>query len=289
MKGLLVVNSFIKLNKFLDIYDMLKNSAKELDICLQIKTSAELTLEMENGEFFSKEKPDFILFWDKDIYLAKRLENYGVRLFNNANAVEVCDNKNLTFLALENKVKMPKTILSPKTFEGVNYNNLEFVKKAVEKLGLPLIIKETFGSFGKQVYLANTLSEAEEIVKSLGYKDFLMQQFVSSSVGKDVRVNVVGNKVVSAIYRENKNDFRSNITNGGTGENYTPTKEQIDLALKACKIIGLDFAGVDILFGENKEPVLCEINSNPHFKSTLEITNKDMSKEIMLYIKEQIK
>ena len=289
MKGLLVVNSFIKLNKFLDIYDMLKKSAEEVDICLQIKTSAELTLEMENGQFFSKEKPNFVLFWDKDIYLAKRLENYGVRLFNNANAVEVCDNKNLTFLALENKVKMPKTILSPKTFEGVNYNNLEFVKKAVEKLGLPLIIKETFGSFGKQVYLANTLSEAEEIVKSLGYKDFLMQQFVSSSVGKDVRVNVVGNKVVSAIYRENKNDFRSNITNGGTGENYTPTKEQIDLALKACKIIGLDFAGVDILFGENKEPVLCEINSNPHFKSTLEITNKDMSKEIMLYIKEQIK
>ncbi len=289
MKGLLVVNSFIKLNKFLDIYDLLKNSAREVGISLEIKTSAELSLEIENGQFFPKEKPNFVLFWDKDIYLARRLEKYGVRLFNNANAVEVCDNKNLTFLALEDKIKMPKTILAPKTFEGVNYNNLDFVKSATKKLGLPLIIKETFGSFGKQVYLASTLLEAEEIVKSLGYKDFLMQQFISTSFGKDVRINVVGNKVVSAIYRENRNDFRSNITNGGTGENYTPTKEQIDLALHACKIIGLDFAGVDILFGENEEPVLCEINSNPHFKSTLEITKKDMSKEIMLYIKEQIK
>ncbi len=287
MRGILIVNSFIQLNKFLDIYQMLKNSAKELNIDLQIKTSMELSDATVGTELLS-DKPDFVLFWDKDIYLAKRLEKMGVRLFNCATAVEICDNKILTVLALENKIDMPKTVIAPKTFENVNYSDLKFVEEAVNKLGLPMIIKEAYGSFGQQVYLANTLMEAQEIVKNLNHKDFLMQECVTSSVGRDVRINVVGGKVVSAIYRENKNDFRSNITNGGSGTNYIPTKKQIDLAVKACEILNIDFAGVDVLFGENDSPILCEINSNPHFKSTLEVTKKDMSKDIMQYIKEQL-
>ena len=54
-------------------------------------------------------------------------------------------------------------------------------------------------------------------------------------------------------------------------------------AIKAAEAIGLDFAGVDILFG-NDGPIVCEVNSNPHFKSSLECTGIDMSEEIMDYI-----
>ncbi len=288
MYGILVVNGFIKLNKFFDVYDMLKKSAKELEIDLEIKTSKELSSHIVGEKFFLS-KPDFVLFWDKDVYLARRLENEGVRLFNSAKVVEICDNKILTALALQDKVKTPKTIIAPKTFENINYNDVAFVEEAVKKLGLPVIIKEAYGSFGQQVYLASTTEQAIEIVKSLGCKEFLMQEFVKSSFGKDVRINVVGNKVVSAIFRQNENDFRSNITNGGSGENYLPTKEQEELAVSLSKILGADFLGVDVLIGENGEAILCEVNSNPNFKSTLEVTGKDMSKDIMRYIKEQIK
>ena len=64
------------------------------------------------------------------------------------------------------------------------------------------------------------------------------------------------------------------------------SKEMEEAAIRACDAIGLDFAGVDILFGKNG-PIVCEVNSNPHFKSSLECTGVDMSEEIMSYVTEQ--
>ena len=283
MLGWLIVNGFLGSNKFNELYNYLQNSANEYGILLQIKSNDELVGELSSG--FEK-LPDFAIFWDKDVYLAKRLEKSGVRLFNSATAVEICDNKILTALTLNNKVKTPKTIIAPKTFEGVNYSDKTFLKNATKELGFPLIIKEAYGSFGHQVYLANNLEQAENIIDGLGYKEFLMQEFISSSYGKDVRVNVVGGKVVCAMLRYNENDFRSNISSGGKMKKITLNAKQEELAVKVCKIIGLDFAGVDILFGENDQPILCEVNSNPHFKSSLECTGVDMSKEIIKYIKD---
>jgi ribosomal protein S6--L-glutamate ligase/gamma-F420-2:alpha-L-glutamate ligase len=61
------------------------------------------------------------------------------------------------------------------------------------------------------------------------------------------------------------------------------TEEMKNAALTACEAIGLDFAGVDVLYGKYG-PIVCEVNSNPHFKSSLECTGVDMSEEIMDYI-----
>ncbi len=287
MLGWLIVNSFVETAKFHELYDFLCKAASEQGITLEIKASADLLCDTESN-FEGFLLPDFVLFWDKDIYLAKRLEKAGVRLFNTAEAVEICDNKILTGLALIGKVKMPKTIIAPKTFEGVGYCNKSFLKDAVSQLGLPVIIKEAYGSFGQQVYLAKTCEEAETIIDSLGHKDFLIQEFIQTSEGRDVRVNVVGGKAVCAMMRYNDSDFRSNITNGGKMKPYSLTKEQERVAVNACRAIGLDFAGVDLLFGQNDEPIVCEVNSNPHFKTSYECTGVDMSREIIKYIRESL-
>ena len=57
------------------------------------------------------------------------------------------------------------------------------------------------------------------------------------------------------------------------------------MALLACEALGLDFAGVDVLFGEDGKPLVCEVNSNPHFKSTLDYTGVDVALEIVRCIK----
>lgn len=287
MRAWLVVNGFIGSKKFCELYAFLSNAAKKRSITLEIKTSDSLTLPLDEKICSLYERPDFVLFWDKDISLAKRLEKEGLRLFNSAKAIEICDSKALSAEALLGKVRTPKTVLSPKTFEGVGYNNTKFLENAARVLGLPMIIKESYGSFGQQVYLANTLNEAENIVSGLGHKDFVMQQFISESSGRDVRVNVVGGRVVSAMERYNENDFRSNITNGGKMKKIVPTPDMESAAIAAAEAIGLDFAGVDVLFGKDG-PIICEVNSNPHFKSSLECTGIDMSEEIMGYIVEKL-
>ena len=88
--------------------------------------------------------------------------------------------------------------------------------------------------------------------------------------------------------RTNENDFRANITNGGSMQPYTPTKEQADMAIQVCDALKLDFAGVDILFGEKDEPILCEVNSNAHFKNLYDCTGVNTAEEILKYIKEKM-
>ena len=83
--------------------------------------------------------------------------------------------------------------------------------------------------------------------------------------------------------RENDNDFRSNISNGGRGSLYQPSKEFVNLAIKATKALGLDFAGVDVMFGTDG-PILCEVNSNPQFASTLAATGVNLADYIADYI-----
>ena len=281
MRGWLVVNSFMNTNKFLSLYEMLSLAFKKHNVELEIKKASDISLEV--GEIIAN-KPDFAIFWDKDIYLAERLEKSGVRLFNNKRAIMLCDNKILMYQALsENNIRIPKTYVAPKTFEGFNYNNRDFLDKVMKEINFPVVVKEAFGSFGEQVYLANDKDSLNKIVDAIGYKDFLIQEYIASSQGKDVRINVVGDQAVVSMLRENDNDFRSNISNGGHGSLYQPSKDFIDLALRATKALGLDFAGVDVMFGEDG-PILCEVNSNPQFASTLQATGVNLADYIANYI-----
>lgn len=291
MKGWLVVNSFYKSEKLNTMYSFLTDSCQKRNVDLEIRTGASLLCPVGQSITNKYGKPDFVLFWDKDILLARRLEQEGLPVFNGARGIELADNKALTALALVGKVPTPTTIIAPKTFEAFGYNNDEFLTKSAQTLGFPLVIKEVYGSFGQQVYLANDLNQAKDIIKNIGWKDFVMQKFISSSRGSDIRVNVIGDKAVCAIARRNENDFRSNISNGGTATNFviTPTLEQ--LAVAATKALGLDFAGVDILHDSRAEgedlyahPLVCEVNSNPNFKSSIDVTGVDVSQHIVDYI-----
>ena len=281
MRGWLIVNSFMNTDKFVSLYEMLSNAFKKHNVELDIKKASDISLEV--GAIIDN-KPDFAIFWDKDVYLAERLEKSGVRLFNNKKAVSLCDNKILMYQALkENNIKIPRTFIAPKTFEGLNYHDRSFLKEVIDEIGFPMVIKEAYGSFGEQVYLANNEASLNKIIDSIGYKDFLLQEYIASSKGKDVRINVVGDKAIVSMLRENDNDFRSNISSGGHGSIYQPNKEFIDLALKATKALGLDFAGVDVMFDKDG-PILCEVNSNPQFASTLKATGINLADYIADYI-----
>lgn len=277
MTGWLVVNGFLHSDKFNEIYNWLKTAFEKKGHTVDVYTNIELSniTEITN-------KPDFVLFWDKDIPLAKRLEKMGLKLFNSALAIENCDNKALTYIELKGIVNMPKTIVAPMTYRNIGYNNTDFVKNTIDKLGLPIVIKECYGSFGQQVYLAESYEKAIEIVTNTN-EPLIFQEFIAESKGKDIRINMVGNQAVASMLRYNNNDFRANITNGGSMKNYTPTEEEIAVAQKVCKTLNLDFGGVDILFGKNG-PIVCEVNSNAHFKNIFDCTGVNVADYIGEYI-----
>jgi glutathione synthase/RimK-type ligase-like ATP-grasp enzyme len=80
-------------------------------------------------------------------------------------------------------------------------------------------------------------------------------------------------------------DFRANLSIGGKMMSYEPSEKQKELAIRCCEIIGLDFAGVDLLYGEGEEPIVCEVNSNAHFKNIFDCTGVNAADAIMEHIR----
>lgn len=286
MEAALIVNHFADSAYFKDIYALIADSASRFGISLSLKSAGDLLDVMGKAPT----PPDFALFWDKDIHLARRLERGGWRLFNSAHTVEVCDNKALTAEALcACGVPMPKTVVAPLTFHTVGYTKYDFVKRACQILGLPVVIKELYGSLGEQVHLAHSVEEAVSVVQTLGARPFLLQEMIKESFGKDIRVNIVGGRVRAAILREGaEGEFRSNIGIGGRGTPVTLTEEEERVALAAAKAVGADFAGVDLLLHASGTPLVCEVNSNPHFTGTLRYTGVNLADCIFEHILEKI-
>jgi RimK family alpha-L-glutamate ligase len=144
-------------------------------------------------------------------------------------------------------------------------------------------VKEAYGSFGEQVYLISSEDEFLAAVKKLGHKPFIIQEFIEHSKGRDIRVNVVGDQVIAAMLRKSEHDFRANMTAGGQASPYTPTKEESELAIRCAALLGADFAGVDLLFGEDG-PLLCEVNSNSHLLNIYDCTGINIADCMFDYV-----
>lgn len=278
MRGILVVNGFLRTEKFLELETLFLDAAKELGIALVSRTNTQLFMGIS-------EKPDFVLFWDKDVLLARQLEMKGIPVYNSAHCIAVCDDKRKMHLVLkEHAVPSPETVLAPMTYTGVGFTDYSFLDELEKAFSYPFIVKEACGSFGAQVYLVNAREEVETLLSQRPGTDFLFQRFIENSRGRDIRIQVVGDKVIGAMYRYSSEDFRANITAGGAMRPYEPNDEEISLAIHASTAVEADFSGVDILFGEHG-PLVCEVNSNAHFKNLMDCSGIHPAREILAYIK----
>ncbi len=284
--GLLFTNHFLASASFDALYALFDAAAEKCGVSLSRATGGDAVVPFDGHP---ARNADFVIFWDKDIAAARRIVRHGIPVFNAPDAIRICDSKSETAEALLSaSLPTPRTLVAPMTYETVGYTKDDFVVRAVSYLGLPLVIKECYGSFGEQVYLASTLEEARATVGRIGAKPLLFQEFVSHSFGTDVRVNVVGERAVCAMKRTGgAGDFRSNIAHGGSGEPYSLTAAEEAVAVAAARAVGASFAGVDLLFGENGL-LVCEVNSNPHFTGTYKSTGVNLAVPIFEHILKNI-
>lgn len=289
-KGYIIINGFLREEKFFSLYSALKQSADKAGLQLELKTNIELMCDIASGKTVANETlPPFAIFWDKDVRLAKTLEAAGMKLFNSASAIELCDDKSLTHIALMNRVPQPKTVLIPLTFPRVGYTDCTFLEKIADYLGFPLVIKQCFGSFGAGVYLARNMDEAKAALMKTAGGAAIAQQYIASSFARDIRAYVVSDKVAAAMLRHNESgDFRANVAQGGKADTYTLSEAQAALAVKTAQLLGCTFAGVDLLFGENGEMTVCEVNSNAHFAGISAATGVNIADKIIEAVAQRI-
>ena len=281
-KGLIIVNAYEVFPSVLHLVERLEEEFSLFGVSLITKSSLD-AMAIVGGD--KESLPfDFVIFLDKDIYVAHSLERQGFRLFNSAKAIWSTDDKMKTHLLLEGSgIRMPKTLSAPLRYS--QRENPDFLKKVMRKLAFPIVAKENYGSQGKGVFLAKNEQELRDLEKRLAFTPHLYQQFIESSKGKDFRIIVIGHRAVAWMERESQNgDFRSNIALGGMGKKTDLPKEFLETAEKASSLLGLDYCGVDLLYGEKGEPILCEVNSNAHIKNLMNATGKDVSDDILEHI-----
>lgn len=174
-------------------------------------------------------------------------------------------------------VGIPKTIFSRETAE---------VDDLIEEIGVPMIIKIAKGTQGRGVVLAETKKAAKSVIQAFYVTDvsILMQECIQEAMGTDIRVFVVGKKVVASMERRSlDDDFRSNIHQGGTGTAIKLTEEEKRVALKAAAAMGLPICGVDLI-RSSKGPLVLEVNSSPGLEGIEKVTGRDVAGKIIEYI-----
>lgn len=294
LTGWIIYNGSLKIGKISQLVGRLQKVAKARGIDLiglknnQIMPSINQQGQIEIKTLTGHGLPDFVIFWDKDILLAKYLERLGLRLFNSAEAIGLCDDKAKIHIRLSQKgIPMPKTIIGPLAFFKQDLSG-DYLEKVQAQLGFPLVLKENAGSFGMQVYKIDGPAALRQKIEDLKHQPFILQEWIKTTNGRDIRVNIIGDKIMGAILRENPQDFRANISLGGRARAIVLAPDQADLALKAHCEIGLDFSGVDLLFGDRGQMLLCEVNSNVNFLSFEAATGLDFAGRLIDYVIREI-
>ncbi|MGN0772140.1 MAG: RimK family alpha-L-glutamate ligase [Christensenellales bacterium] len=285
MTGYLIINRYFSTPKLREQYDMLIKAFSKKGVSLTPRFNDSFCIDVTGDEI--KDKPDFVLMWDKDVFLAKALEGQGIRLFNNSKSIEICDDKATMHVVLgANNVPCPNTVIAPMTYPNIGYDNLEFVEQAGKRLGFPMIIKLSRSSYGMGVFLAKDLFEAQNIMSSVR-ETAILQHYEQDSFGTDVRVFVVGGKAICAVKRSNDNDFRSNVEQGGRMEHIRLDGEMAELAQAAANATGAEYAGVDLIYGKDGL-LVCEVNTSAHFGTLYRVSAINMAEYIADYVTEQI-
>jgi gamma-F420-2:alpha-L-glutamate ligase len=214
----------------------------------------------------------------------RHFERMGVPVINSSDAIDNVKDKLYTHQILaQSNLDIPNTMLLKHPID------ISFVEK---NIGFPVIVKKISGSYGRGVFLCENKKQLNQLITmaELTKKsyDIIIQEFVKDTWGKDLRVFVVNNKVVGCMMRQSTDeDFRANLSRGGEGFPYE-VNEQIEwLSSESSKALGLDIAGVDLLF-QNGGYKICEVNSNPGFEGMEQYTKKNIAEEIVSFIKFKI-
>jgi ribosomal protein S6--L-glutamate ligase len=179
-------------------------------------------------------------------------------------------------------IGIPKTVFARETAA---------VEDVLEQVGgAPVIIKVARGTQGNGVVLAETRKAAKAVMQAFYVEgvNFVVQEFIAESAGTDIRVFVVGGKVVASMQRQSlDDDFRSNLHQGGKGRAVKLTDEERKTALKAAKAMGLPICGVDLMRSD-RGPLVLEVNSSPGF-GIESVTGRNVAGKILDYVEQNAK
>jgi RimK family alpha-L-glutamate ligase len=189
--------------------------------------------------------------------LLHALRESGVRVWNDARAIERCvDKSQTTFLLHKSGIPTPRTRVCETFAHAFEYTH---------GLDRPLVMKPLFGSQGKGIAMVSSQEElpAAESVDQMYY----MQDYVPprDNVFEDWRVLATRHRVIAAMTRHG-NSWVTNIYQGGKARAHSPDAEMTRISMAAMKAVDADYAGIDLIRTREGTLQVLEVNSNPAWR-----------------------
>ncbi|ODS36405.1 MAG: alpha-L-glutamate ligase [Candidatus Altiarchaeales archaeon WOR_SM1_79] len=211
----------------------------------------------------------------------RHLERLGVHVINSSQSIDTVKDKLFTQQILaQSGLPVPKTMLAKYPI------NIDLIEK---QFGFPVIVKTISGSQGRGVFLCETKSSFEDLMLLINATranvNLIIQEFIKTSKGRDLRVFVIGGRIVACMERKAMyGGFKANYSRGGEVRKYETNQEIEWLSTESARILGLDIAGIDLLFdGEHYK--ICEANSAPGFKGVESCCEISIPDEIYNFVK----
>ncbi|MCH5316558.1 MAG: ATP-grasp domain-containing protein [Eubacterium sp.] len=220
----------------------------------QYKKHLDISLMLEEEIDFSG-PADFVINRTNNYGIAEEFEKRGIRVFNPSSLTRLANDKQ-------------------KCYEFMRDNGIEILP--VDYKTPPLVMKPIDGKGGKDVILIKDGVPPE--------KGGYVYQKPATDLGKDLRVWLIGGKIIAAVLRESKTDFRANFCLGGSATPYTLSKDETALIDKISGLLEYDYIGIDFLFNNGKI-IFNEIEDSVGARMLYNLTNIDIIEKYCKYIK----
>jgi RimK family alpha-L-glutamate ligase len=206
-----------------------------------------------------------------------QLQAKGVRVLNPPRALEICVDKYLASARLANAgLPTPPTAVC---------QDAESAFEAYKQLGGDVVVKPLFGSEGRGMVRVDNPDLAWRTFRTLERLQTVLyvQQFVAHP-GWDVRVFVLGGKVLAAMRRHAKEGWRTNVAQGGRAEAASASADETRLALAAAEAVGAEIAGVDLLPRPGGGYHVLEVNAVPGWRALAPASGVDVALAIVKHL-----
>ncbi|TDV54912.1 lysine biosynthesis protein LysX [Actinophytocola oryzae] len=221
-----------------------------------------------------------IMSHTRSVYATRLFEATGHRVFNPSTVVDVCGDKILTSLALT-RAGLP----TPATTVAITP---DAALAAIEQVGYPAVIKPAVGSWGRLLSKVNdrdaaeTLIEHKQSLRSPVHNVYYIQEYVDKP-DRDIRVIVLGDEPVAAVYRRSDH-WITNTARGATTAACTLTDELRSLALRAAGAVGGGMLAVDLLERSTGELLVTEVNHTMEFHGLAAVADVDLADLIVTHV-----
>ena len=204
------------------------------------------------------------------------LEDAGVRVVNSPRAIERSVDKFYTTALLARAgLATPETVVCERSEDAI----------AAFRAMRDVIVKPLFGSMGLGMVRVTDEEMAFRVFRTLDQirAVYYLQRTIDHG-GRDLRVFVVGDRVLGAIERTaaaHGPEWRTNVSRGGGATTIALPAAWAAMAIAAARAVGADYAGVDLLPARDGTVYALEVNAIPGWTGLQRATGIDVAGAIL--------